>query len=68
MIEKRDMKDLVNEYVSIGIDHEILPNKLFFYYGVIQEITDKDCKLKTDKGFKIISFNQIKDVHKTRRH
>ncbi len=65
MIEKNEIEKFLDLYVAVGVDHEFIPNKLFFYYGYIENLTEKEIKLKLKKGIKIIRLDQIKDIHKT---
>ena len=63
MIKKKELDLFLNKQVSIGVPHAIMQGKLFFFYGKLLEVTEKEIKLQTKKGFKIVQIAQVKDVH-----
>jgi len=66
-LEQKDLEPFINKYIAVGVPHEIITGRLFFYFGTLQEITSTDIKLKTDNGYKIVPFADILELHETRR-
>lgn len=65
MIEKRDIENYKDRYVGVGIPHDFIPNKLFFYYGYLSHIDGEVIKIDMKHGFKLIPYKSIKDIHLT---
>lgn len=63
MIEKEEIKQFLNQYVRIGVPHDMIPSKLFFYFGHVKDVNNTEVKIKTSNGFKIIPLENIMDIH-----
>jgi hypothetical protein len=63
MIEPIEIKKLQNNYVAVGVPHEIIQGKLFFYFGTLKNIDDDEIKIEINNGYKIIPINQIMEIH-----
>lgn len=68
MFRKEDLTIFLNKLVSIGVPHSIIDRELFFYYGRLKEVTEKEIKLETDHGLRLILIEEIKDIHLDRRY
>jgi hypothetical protein len=67
MLNKKIIDSFLNKSVSVGVPHIILPDRLFFYYGRLHEVTGSSITLETKQGFKIVPIEQIKDLHEDER-
>ena len=65
MIEKIELEIFLQKKVAIGVGHDIIQGRLFFYFGRLIHISQDDVKLKTKNGFKIIPIGEIRDIHRT---
>ena len=63
MIDKEEIKEFLGQYISVGVEHNVIPGKLFFYYGYLKKVDDTEIKLETKHGFKIVTINTIMDIH-----
>ena len=61
-----DCRAYLNKSVGIGLPHWVVPDKLFFYYGTIIEITDNFLLLKGKNGLKQIILQDINQIVKDR--
>ena len=61
-MEREDLLPYTGEFVDIGIPHYIIPDRLFYQKGILEEIFEDEIKLKLDNGVKIIPLNQIKEI------
>jgi hypothetical protein len=68
MLRKEELELFLGKPVSIGVPHAILPDKLFFYYGILKFVSENEVKLETNNGFKLVPIDQIMDIHGDRRH
>ncbi len=66
-IKKKELDKLKGRFLAVGVNHALISNRLFFYYGILEEVTNKEIKLKLKNGFKIISIDEIRDAHRTSR-
>ena len=64
MIEPLEIKKLQHNYVAVGVPHEIIQGKLFFYFGTLKNIDENEIKLEINNGYKIIPIDQIMEIHK----
>jgi hypothetical protein len=62
MIDSNDIYEFLNKKVDIGIPHINYPDHPFFISGIIKEIYDKNLKLQTKKGFRIIQLSEIIEI------
>lgn len=67
MITKEEIINLIGFFISVGVPNFDFPDQLFFYYGVLKEVTDTTLKLETRAGVKIVPLAKVMDVHITRR-
>ena len=67
MLSKADFEIFLGKTVSVGLQHEIITNRLFFYNGVLTELSDDTLTLRMSNGFKIIPLDQVMDIHLDRR-
>ena len=67
MIECNEIEPFLNKYIAVGVPHNIMAGKLFFYYGVLKYVDNLEIKLETNNGFKIIPIINIRDIHEPRR-
>lgn len=51
--------------VAIGIPHWDKPGKLFYYYGLLAEVTDDDLVVFTDKQMIRIDWDKVEDIYVT---
>lgn len=65
MIEKQDIEKFLNEYVRLGVPHDIIPNRLFFYFGIVKHVDSKEIKIETKTGYRIIQLENVKDIQKS---
>lgn len=65
LIDSNELEPFLNKYVRIGIPHDIVPNKLFFYFGWLKYIDNLEVKIETNNGFRIIPLNSIMDIQLT---
>ena len=63
MIEVSDVETFFHKYVAIGVAHDLIPGKLFFYFGYVNYVDNAEVKLETKNGFKIIPLGGIMDIH-----
>lgn len=63
MIDSIEIEPFLDKYVRIGVPHDIIPDKLFFYYGYIKYIDSEEVKIETNNGFRIIPIQKIMDIH-----
>lgn len=63
LIDRKEIEGFLNKYIAVGVPHDIIPHKLFFYYGRLENIVEDDIKLNLKNGFKIIPIDQIRDIH-----
>ena len=63
MIECNEIRPFLNKYISVGVPHDIIPGKLFFYYGYLRYVDNIELKLEMSNGVKIIPLTRIYDVH-----
>jgi hypothetical protein len=64
---KEDLTIFLYEFVSVGVPHSTVQGQLFFYYGKLKEVTEKEIKLETKTGLRLISIENIIDIHLDRR-
>ena len=69
MIERKDIEPLKNDFVAVGVPHDIIPDRLFFYYGTLTEINNSYVKIElpNGNGYKLIPINDIHDIQKRRQ-
>lgn len=63
MLTKDEIKSLLDQCVCVGVAHNTLEGSLYFYYGILLNVTDVEVKLRTKNGYKIVPIAQILDVH-----
>lgn len=63
MMDKKEIEEFFGKYIAIGVPHDKIPGRLFFYYGFLKYVTDEELKMKMSNGFKIIPLEQVKDIH-----
>ena len=63
MIECNEIEPFLNKYISVGVPHDIIAGRLFFYYGILKYVDSIEIKLETKNGFKIIQIENIMDIH-----
>jgi hypothetical protein len=61
-MEREDILPYDGGYVDIGIPHYVIPNRLFYQKGILEEILQDEIKLKMENGIKIIPFEEIKEI------
>ncbi len=62
MVKFDDVKDYIYEDVSVGLQHSVIPNRLFYYYGFLEEANDEFIKIQMRNGVKQIPLNQIMEI------
>lgn len=67
MIESSEMERFLYKHVAIGVPHDVIPGKLFFYFGILKYCDFTEVKLELDynKGYKIVPIASIRDIHET---
>ena len=65
MIDSREIEPFLHKHVAIGVPHDIIPGKLFFYFGCLKYVDSTEVKIETNNGFKIIPITQIMDIHES---
>jgi len=64
MIEPKEIEKLLNYYVAVGIPHYVDEGKLYFYFGILKNITNDTIKIEKKDGLKIIPIEQVKEIRK----
>lgn len=64
-IEYEDCLRYKNKTISVGVQHEVSPDKLFYFYGKLIDVTADAIKLQMTNGIRIIPLSQILEL-KTR--
>jgi hypothetical protein len=62
LIELEEIEKFLNYYVRIGVPHDVISNRLFFYFGFIKYVDSTELKLETKKGFRIIPLENVRDI------
>ena len=65
MIDIDELKPFLNRYCAVGVPHDIIEGKLFFYFGTLKNIDSDKVKIETKNGIKIIPIENIFDIHAT---
>ena len=65
MLKKEQIELFLGEFVSVGVPHLVVDDKLFFYYGRIIKVDENEVTLQTRSGYKIIPVAQIQDIHRS---
>jgi hypothetical protein len=63
MLTKEQIVLFLGDFISVGVQHSIIPDKLFFYYGVLIKCDEEEITLRTKDGFKIVKIEQVLDIH-----
>ncbi|MCJ7571817.1 MAG: hypothetical protein MUO82_08075 [Candidatus Thermoplasmatota archaeon] len=63
MLNKEEILLFLGELISVGVQHTVLPERLFFYYGVLIKVDENALTLRTNDGFKIVPIEQVLDIH-----
>jgi len=63
IIDSKEIEFLLNKYVAIGVPNDVIPNRLFFYFGWLKYVDSTEVKIETNAGYKIISIGNIFDIH-----
>ena len=63
-MEKKDILLFKGSFVAIGVDHWVLPGKLFYHRGVILSINDKTVVMKilADNSIKEFPLDDIRSI------
>lgn len=61
-MERNDFLPYEGCYVDLGIPHYVIPDRLFYQKGMLEEILETEIKLRLENGVKIIPFSQIKEI------
>jgi len=64
-------KNFKNQHVKVGVPHWDKPGELFFYYGWLAEVTEKDIVLFSNKQMIKVDLDiisEIKVVEKNERN
>jgi hypothetical protein len=67
MLKKDDLEKFLDEAVSVGVPHSIIEGRLFYYYGKLSNVSEGEIKLETNNGIRLISVEDIIDIHFDRR-
>lgn len=62
-----DIEGFLGKYVALGVLHEIIPRRLFFYFGILKYVDATDVKIEINNGFRIIPISQIWDIQWIKR-
>ena len=63
MLTKEQIETFLGEFVSVGVQHLILDDKLFFYYGTLIKVDEQVLTQKTTTGYKLVPLAQVLDIH-----
>ena len=63
MIERSEIERFLNKRIAVGIPHNIISGRLFFYFGILKYVDDLEVKIETNNGYKIIPLTNILDIH-----
>lgn len=63
MIEKKEIEEFLNKYVAVGVPHDIIAGRIFFYFGIVKYINSDELKIETKNGYRIVSLENIRDIH-----
>jgi hypothetical protein len=61
-MERKDLLPYDGCFIDIGTPHYVIPNRLFYEKGILEEILETEIKLRLEKGVKIIPISQIKEI------
>ncbi len=62
-LSREDLKEFLNEYVTIAIPHLVL-DRPFFHTGILTEVDDYYITIKIKDGYKQISINDILEIRR----
>ena len=65
LIDIEDVEGFLNKYVAVGVPHDLIYNRLFYYFGFLKSIENKEITIRTKNGFKIIPIENIKHIYET---
>ena len=63
MIDRYDLEKFKGKHVCLGVPNDMDDTRLFFYFGLLINVNNEYCKIKTNIGYKIIPISQIRDIH-----
>lgn len=66
-MERQQLEPFKGEYVAVGVDHILYPNKLFFNFGIVIGLNDRILTLKWKRGIKEILISDIREIHLDRK-
>ena len=61
-MEKAILKQYINTKVGVGVENFLDPAKLFFYFGILEQVTDSYIILETDTGHKQINLDDVLEI------
>jgi hypothetical protein len=62
MIDSKEIEPFIDKYCRVGIPHDIIPDRLFFYFGWIRYVDNIEVKLEMNNGYRIIPLQKIMDI------
>ena len=66
MLNGDECNEFVGKYVDIGTKHYNVPDRFFYYTGLLKEVNDNVLKLKTRIGYKLIPLTEIFEIRLSR--
>jgi len=66
MLKKENIENYLNKNISVGVPHLVIDDRLFFFYGILINVSETEITIKTKNGYKIIPIEQIQDLHENK--
>jgi len=66
MLNGDECNEFVGMCVDIGTKHYNVPDRFFYYTGLLKEVNDNVLKLKTRIGYKLIPLAEISEIRLSR--
>jgi len=66
MIESKECNEFLDQRVGIGVTN-FENGGIFYYYGILLEVTDQYVKIKMDIGYKQINLEDIIEIKTARK-
>ena len=66
MITESECSEFIGKRVAVGVT-DFVQGGIFYYYGILLEVTDKYVKIRMDVGYKQIFLKEIIEIKLARR-
>ena len=61
-MDRNDVKDLIFQEVSVGVPHQVIPGRLFYHFGILEEANDLYVKIRMEHGVRQIPYDEIMEI------